>query len=92
MTGNNFWDWFIISFLETLIRAVFPYFPLHEHWGLPALIASYASEAMTISFVFLGSFIGLWNLFRVLMIISALEIWRNRGKILKMLAVLRYLI
>lgn len=92
MIDNNFWHWVLITLLEEIIRSVFPYFPRHQYWGLPGLIGGYAVEMMAISFVFLGSFINLWNFFRVMLIIAALEVWRSKGKILKMLAVLRYLI
>ena len=88
---QNFWYWLIVNLVEFTIRRFLPYFPRHEHWGLPALVLLYGGEIATILFVFLGSFLDLWNLIRILLIVSALEIWRHKGKILKAVTFLRFL-
>lgn len=88
----NFWYYLLTNILEWWVRQYLPYFPTHEYWGLPSQVMLYGGEIFAILFVFLGQFISFGNLFRVLGIVLALEVWRNKGKILKVLALLRFML
>lgn len=64
--------------------------PPHQQWGLAAAVVSYGAELLTICFVFLGSFIRFRTLFFILSLIFAMELWRRKGKLLNIIALVRF--
>lgn len=90
--NHNFWYWL----LTNLIGFIYGFMvgagilPPHQQWGLAAAVTGYGAELFYLSFVFLGTFIRLKTLAFILGLLFLMELWRNKGKIFNIVAILRF--
>lgn len=89
---SNFWHWIIIGFLKYMVDLVLPLFPPHEHWGVAASILTYGGELAIILLVFGGQFIDFKVLAFLVPIALLLWLWKHKGKVLKIIGFVRFLI
>ncbi len=89
---HNFWYWLIVNFLAFTIEMFLPLFPPHEHWGLAGGILLYGGELSVILLVFIGQFIDFTVLFFVASLAMLLWLWKHKGKLLKVIGFIRFLI
>lgn len=89
---HNFWYWLIINALEYIVRRFLPLLPAHENWDVAGAVLLYGGELATILFVFMGQFIALGTLMRITAIILFLELWKQKGKVLKVIGLLRFFV
>lgn len=92
MGEHNFWYWIVVNAFEYIIHTFLPLFPSHEHWDLAGNVLLYGGELATVLFVFMGQFIAFRTLMTVVPIMLLLELWKQKGKILKVIGLLRFFI
>lgn len=89
---NNFWYWIINNLVGALYGLMVGagILPPHKQWGLAAAVVGYGGELLTLSLVFMGTFIRLRTLAFVVGLIVLMELWRNKGKLLNVIALVRF--
>lgn len=88
----NFWYWIIQSFGDVIVGALIGsgILPPHQQWGIALAVVGYGTELLTVLISFVGSFIRLRTVAFVGGLIIFMEIWRNKGKILNIIAIVRF--
>ena len=88
---NNFWYWIIYNFVSWIVfNQLGIHLPSHNNWGLAAIVTSYGANLLTIMITFLGFFLRFETLGRVLPILLLLWLWKNKGNVLQIIAILRF--
>jgi hypothetical protein len=88
----NFWHWLIQNLIGGLYGLMVGagLVPPHQQWGLAAAVVGYGGELLIISITFMGAFIRLRTLAFVLGLIALMWLWSNKGKVLSLIAMVRF--
>jgi len=92
LLDHNFWHFAISGVVMYLVSIIAPFFPPHTNLGLAATVGGYGAELFVILFVFMGAFIKLDTLARFVLLSLLVVLIKNKGKILNVIALVRFFI